>query len=203
MISDPNTSITNTGPVTYTLTYTDATCQASTLSSTNVHLNMTGTANGTLSFDNSTGATRTITISSITGDGTLGISIDAGSGTDQAGNLAPASGARRTVTESNAKPTGSVSAPSKTITNTGPVTYTVTYTSATFQSSTLNTSNVHLNITGNANGTLSFDNSTGSTRTITISSITGDGILGISIDAGSATDQSGNLAPAADRKSVV
>src|SRR5439155_1147173 len=144
----PSKAITATGPVTFTVTYTDANFQWSSLTTSNVHLNSTGNASGTLSFDNSTGATRTITISSITGNGTLGISIDASSGMDQAGNVSLAAGPCATVTVNNSAPTVTLSAPSKTITNTGPVTYTVTYTSANFKSSTLSTANVHLNSTG-------------------------------------------------------
>ncbi len=76
-------SITNTGPVSYTVTYTDADNDflASNLSAANVHLVSTGNAAGTLGFDAGR-STRTVTISNITGNGTLGIAIDAGSGID-------------------------------------------------------------------------------------------------------------------------
>jgi hypothetical protein len=62
-----------------------------------VHLTHTGTATGALSFDSGTGTTRTVTISNITGTGTLGIAIDAGSASDQAGNLAAAAGPSATT----------------------------------------------------------------------------------------------------------
>src|SRR2546427_6935970 len=46
--------------------------------------NKTGTADGTVSVTG-TGTTRTVTISGTSGDGTLGISIAAGTATDQIG----------------------------------------------------------------------------------------------------------------------
>ncbi len=82
------------------------------------------------------------------------------------------------------------------------MTYTVNYSDANFQASTLSTANVHLNATGNSTGTLSFDNSSGTTRVVTISNISGTGTLGISIDAGSASDKAGNLAPAVGPSAV-
>jgi len=53
-------------------------------------LTKTGTANGTISVSGSGTSVRTVTISSITGNGRLGISIAAGTASDTAGNLAPA-----------------------------------------------------------------------------------------------------------------
>src|SRR5439155_134096 len=95
-------------------------------------------------------------------------------------------------------PTVSISAPSSTFPTGASVTYTVTYSDTNFQSSMLTTANVHLNATSNVGGTLSFGNSTGATRIVTIYNLFGSGgTLGISIDAGSGMDQAGNVAPAA------
>ncbi len=47
-----------------------------------------------------TGKTRTVTINSITGSGTLGISIASGTATDKAGNKALATGPSATFTVS-------------------------------------------------------------------------------------------------------
>ena len=56
--------------------------------------------------------TRTVTLSSITGDGTLGISIAAGTATDTAGNSALAAGPSATFIVDNTAPTtASVTAP--------------------------------------------------------------------------------------------
>ncbi len=194
-ISAPSTANTKAGPVTYTVTYTDANFSASTLAAGNITLNTSGTATGTVAVSGS-GNTRTVSINTITGDGTLGISVGANTATDTAGNSAPAAGPSSTFIVDNTAPTISVSAPSIASTTNGPVTYTVTYADSNFNASTLATGNITLNTTGTATGTVAVSGS-GNTRTVTISSITGDGTLGISIAAGTATDLAGNTAPAA------
>ena len=83
-IGQPSATITVGGTVTYSITYADSNFQASNLAAANVHLVHTGTASGTLGFDSSTGTSRVVTISGISGDGTLGIAIDAGSASDTA-----------------------------------------------------------------------------------------------------------------------
>ncbi|MGA2034705.1 MAG: MBG domain-containing protein, partial [Thermoguttaceae bacterium] len=193
-VSAPSTALTTGGPVTYTVTYADANFNAATLAVGNITLNATGTANGTLSVSGS-GLTRTVTISSITGDGSLGISVAAGTASDLAGNLAPAAGPSATFVVDNTAPTIAVSAPSAAYATGGPITYTVTYSDANFKASSLVAGNITLNQTGTANGTLSVAGS-GKSYTVTISGISGDGTLGISIAAGTASDLAGNLAPA-------
>lgn len=94
-LSAPSAPSTVSGPISYTVTYSDANFSASTLALGDITLNKTGTADGTVSVTG-TGTTRTVTISNITGSGTLGISIAAGTARDLAGNLAPASGASTT-----------------------------------------------------------------------------------------------------------
>ena len=162
-----------------------------------MHLTHTGTATGILGFDNSTGANRTVTIKNTSGDGTLGIVIDAGSATDQAGSAAAAAGPSTPFIVDNTFPRAAISPPSVANTTSGPVSYTVTYSDANFLASNLSPADVHLIQTGTATGTLSFDNSTGASRTVTISNISGTGTLAIAIGAGSASDQAGNQAAAA------
>jgi hypothetical protein len=101
-----------------------------------------------------------------------------------------------TLTVDSLGPTIVISAPSVTTTLVGPVTYTVTYADPHFNTSTLVAGNITLNTTGTANGTKAVTG-TGLTRTVTISSITGTGTLGISIAAGTASDLLGNLSLAA------
>ena len=192
-ISAPSASATRNGPVTYTITYTGA--SAVSLAAGNITLNKTGTANGSVAVSGSGTASRSVTISGITGDGTLGISLAAGTASDAAGNTAGAAGPSTTFTVDNTRPTISISAPSATITGTGPVTYTVTYTGADTVS--LAAANITLNRTGSANGTVSVSGSGTSTRTVTITSITGTGTIGISVEAGTVSDAAGNTALAA------
>lgn len=195
-IGNPSVATTKGGPVTYTVSYSDDIgVSAITLASANVTLNKTGSANGTVAVSGSGTATRTITISNITGDGLLGISIAAGTARDAAGNLAPSAGPSGTFVVDNTAPYISIDSPSVSDTSTGPVTYSITYDDA--NSITLAAANVTLNKTGTANGTIAISGSGNSSRTVTISNITGDGTLGISVAAGTASDTAGNLAPAA------
>ncbi len=95
-------------------------------------------------------------------------------------------------------PTISISVPSSKVANPGgTVTYTITYADANFLSSSLTPGNVTLNRSGTIHASVSVTSSTVSTRTVTLSGITGYGTLGISIVAGTATDSTGNTAPAA------
>ena len=196
-IGAPSASYAAGGPVTYTVTYADANFNSSTLAAANITLNKTGSAAGSISSVSGTGLTRTVTISGITGNGTLGISIAAGTASDLAGNLAPAAGPSGTFIVDNTAPTISIGAPSASYAAGGPVTYTVTYADANFNASTLAAANITLNETGTAAGSISSVSGSGLTRTVTISGITGNGTLGISIAAGTASDLAGNLAPAA------
>src|SRR5204862_271937 len=75
-IGAPSATATAAGPVTYTVTYADANFNASTLGVGNITLNTTGTATASIAVTGS-GSTRTVTLSSITGDGTVGISLAA------------------------------------------------------------------------------------------------------------------------------
>ena len=103
-IGAPSTTLTRTGIVTYLVTYADLHFNSSTLTAGNVTLNKTGTANGTVLVSGS-GTTRTVTITNTTGDGTIGISIAAGTASDTAGNTAPAAGPSATFTVDNTPPT--------------------------------------------------------------------------------------------------
>ena len=91
-ISAPLSSSTISGPVDFTVTYSDTNFDISTLASGDITLNKTGTADATTINITGSGNTRTVTLSGISGSGTLGISIAAGTASDNAGNTAPAAG---------------------------------------------------------------------------------------------------------------
>jgi len=67
-VSAPSAGSTSTGPVTYTVTYSGA--DTITLAAGGITLNKTGTANATVGVSSS-GTIRAVTLSSITGSGTL------------------------------------------------------------------------------------------------------------------------------------
>ena len=90
-IGAPSVTWTKGGPVTYQITYGGA--DAVTLADGNVTPNKSMTADAASVVVSGEGlTTRTVTISGITGNGTLGISIGAGTASDLAGHTAPAAG---------------------------------------------------------------------------------------------------------------
>ncbi len=194
VISSPSVTRTNSGSVTYTMTYTGV--DTITLANADISLAKTGTANGTVAVSG-TGSSRTVTISGITGDGTLGISVAAATASDVAGNQATAAGPSTTFVVDNTPPAVTISGPSQTavLRNSGTVTFTVTYSNA--DAITLSTANILLNTTGTANGTVSVAGTGSTTRTVTISGLSGEGTLGLSISANTARDATGNNALAA------
>src|SRR5262249_25034480 len=155
-----------------------------TLTAQQVQLNKTGTANGAVTVSG-TGNTRTVTISSTTGDGTLSISSPPGTAVDTAGNLASSSAVSDLGIIANTRPATTISAPSLRLTSTTPVTYTVRYFDEHFAGSSLDQGKIVLNRTGSADGTVSVSGSA-KLYTVTISNITGNGTLGISILTGTA-----------------
>ncbi|HEY4289657.1 MAG TPA: MBG domain-containing protein [Puia sp.] len=197
-IGAPSASITKAGPVSYTITYADDNFNTSTLSSSDITVNSSGTAAaGSVSVSGS-GLTRTVQLSGITGNGTLGISLAAATATDNAGNVALAAGPSATFVADNTAPITTIGNPSAASVNTGsgPISYTVAYADDNFDNSTLTTGNITLNSTGTAMGTVGITGS-GTSYTVTISNISGIGTLGISVAAGTATDNAGNIASAA------
>ncbi|MCX7747059.1 MAG: Ig-like domain-containing protein [Clostridia bacterium] len=193
-ISKPSVTETNKGPVTYTVTYTNA--SNITLRNENITLyKPQGSANGTISVGGTGTTTRTVTVSNITGDGILGISIEEGTASNEFGS-APGAGPSTTFIVDNTPPEIEISGPSVPSTLTGPVTYTLTYKGA--KEIILSNSNIASYITLNkentATGTVSVGGTGNLTRTVTISNIKGKGKLGISIAAGTAKDSVQNMA---------
>jgi hypothetical protein len=196
-IGTPSASLTAGGPVSYTVTYSDANFQSATLSAGNITVNSTGSASPSSVVVSGSGTTRTVTLSGITGNGTLSISVASGTATDTAGNSAAGAGPSTSFTVDNTAPTVSIGAPSASFTAGGPVSYTVTYSDAHFQSATLSAGNITVNSTGSAAPSSVVVSGSGTTRTVTLAGITGDGTLGISIPSGTATDKAGNTADGA------
>ncbi len=88
-IGPPSQSSTASGPVTYTITYSGA--DTVSLSVSDITLNTTDTATGSVAVSGSGLDTRTVTVSGITGTGEIGISVAAGTASDVWGD-APAVG---------------------------------------------------------------------------------------------------------------
>ncbi len=195
-IGAPSPMRTTNGPVTYQITYSGADWVAPCESfGAYVTLETTGSATGSVFVSGIGNETRTVNIHSITGDGSIGIRITAGSARDSNGHYTQVYGPSLAFTVDNQPPTVSISPPSAPSSSGDAVSYTVTYGGAS--SVSLTSANVKLNCTGTAYGVVSVSGDGNTTRTVTISNIAGQGQIGISIDPGSAVDEAGNTAPGA------
>jgi LPXTG-site transpeptidase (sortase) family protein len=141
------------------------------------------------------GATRTVTIDTGAGDGTIGLDMNNGTGiADTIGNVLntgnlPFTGEVYTVQKNG--PAVALGVPSLIVTSADSVDFGISITGA--NTIDLNDTDVTLNTTGTANATLvTVVNGDTATPTVTISGITGDGTIGISISAGIAADTLGN-----------
>ena len=200
-LSAPSETITKSGPVYYTVTYPGAT--SVNLTAGNVTLNRTGTADGTVTVEaTAEPLAKKIVISNITGDGTLGITIAAGTATYAGGITAPAIGPSGTFTVDNTPPVLTITGPAPTATASGPVDYVLTYEGATdvlLDANDITLVSDPANATG-ATVELSGDGNT--TRTVTLTNCWGEGRLHIEVAAGTASDAAGDLANAATSASV-
>jgi CSLREA domain-containing protein len=187
---------TNASPINFTVVFSEPVTNFATGDVT-----LSGTAGATTASVAGSGTTYDVAVSGMTQDGTVIATIAAGVATDAAGNGNTASTSTdNTVSYDITPPTIAIGGPSQSLANgSSTVTYTVTYSG--FSSITLSTSNITLNKTGTANATVGVSGS-GSTRTVTLSGITGDGTLGISVAAGTASDSAGNTAPSAGPSST-
>jgi len=181
----PHGTTTNGSPIVFTMTFNEAVTNL-----TAAGITVTNGTKGTL------GGSETVWTIPVTpsANGAVTCKVEGDAAKDVAGNFNSASNTA-SVTFDNQPPTLSISTPTKNVTNTGPVSFTVTYSAA--DAVALSESKVHLIKTGTANGTKAVSGSGNGVRTVTISNITGDGTLKIEILAGSASDAVGNQALAA------
>ncbi|WP_456299503.1 DUF7933 domain-containing protein [Oleiphilus messinensis] len=148
--------------------------------------------NGSTSNFSGSGDTYTVDITP-TADGTVTIDLPANVVDDSVDNSVKNPAATQLsldYSSSTPNPTVSISGPSAAQTISGPVSFTVNYTNA--DQVNLNTSHVTLNKTGTADGSIAVTNGTTNPATVTVSSITGLGTLGISIAPGTGRNGSGN-----------
>lgn len=190
---NPSVSKTNNGPVTYCVTVSAG--DNVNLKSSQVSLVKTGTADGTVTANGST-----ITVTGITGTGTLGVVIAAGAAADAAGNQSVAVNTA-TFQVGGTAPTIVITPQTVAPTNASSLVYEVTYsvntTPAVTPTITLKAADVTVNTTGTASaGTIQITAVPGDTnsRYVTLTNVTGDGNIGITLAAGTAADDIGTLA---------
>jgi len=154
-----------------------------------------GTAHSGVNITGS-GAAYSVEVSGISGDGNFTLQVNTASDVQDSGaNPLAGSVTSDPVVIDNTAPTVSIGAPSAGSTVAGPVSYTITYTGA--DSVTLVAGDVTLNTTDTATGSVDVSGAGLGSRTVTISSITGQGTLGISVAADTASDTAGNSAAGA------
>jgi hypothetical protein len=95
-IGAPSVSPTDVGPIDFVVTYTGA--SAVNLTTGQVTLNTGGTASASVSVLNGTTATPTVRLSSLSGSGTLGITLTGGAAVDAVGNADAGAGPSTTAT---------------------------------------------------------------------------------------------------------
>jgi len=158
------------------------------------------TTTGTLSFTGATGfdggLNFVVMLEGVTGTGTVQISVNTES------DIVTPFGAPLTTSvtcdpffSDNDPPGISIGPPSVPITETGPVTFTVSYFDEDIV--TLDESDITLIPTGDADADVAVDPAKDIDYTVTLWNVTGQGSLGFTIAQGSATDAAGNPAPSA------
>jgi len=180
-IVGPSIPITNIGPVEFVLIYTDAT--SISLIPDDVVLNIEGTASGTIGISGSGAVQRIVTISGISGDGALGISIAAGTALDADGNEAPNAGPSDTVTIDNTPPTVLLQTTASDPTGTTPIPVTALFSESVlgFDASDVGVSNAIVGDFVGAGDSYSFNLYPMSNGPVTAT-----------VEAGAATDTAGN-----------
>ena len=156
---------------------------------------LTGTATSGASIDSviGTGNGYVITVSGVSGDGSLGVQLNsAATVTDTAINAltaTTASAVTEQYTIDNTAPTATAIITTNTALSTAD---TVTF-DVTFDEAVANVTADDFEISGDVTGTISAVSGSGSSYTVTVASIMGDGALGLSFKSGqNITDAAGN-----------
>jgi len=200
-LSAPSQTITTSGPVYYTVTYPGAI--SVNLTAGDVTLNKTGRATGMVSIETTADPlVKRIVIGSLTGDGTLSITIAAGTATYPESKTAPAIGPSGSFIVDNTAPTLTISDPAPAATSSGPVDYTLVYVGAT--DILLEPADVTLlaEPSGEVGATVVLGGEGNAARTITLTDCWGNGMLRVQVVAGTATDAAGNMANGATSPTV-
>jgi hypothetical protein len=195
-ISSPSVTHANsTATVVYTITYADANLATVTLSNADITVNGTNGATATHNVVPVNTTMFEVHLTNTSGDGTISISVAAGTATDVAGNTAAAAGPSQTFVADNTKPVVTIAAPNVTTTKAGPVNWVVTVTDSNMPPGyVLNAADVQvIGAPATVTGTIAVTQLTATTFRVTVSSIFGgQGTIQISVAAGAAVDSANN-----------
>lgn len=143
----------------------------------------TGSATASVSSISGSGTTYTVTLDAISGAGTIRLDFNAsGAGVqDRAGNAAPGYTAGSAVTVDHVAPTIVSITPSTTgPTNATTLTQTVTFSEAV---TGVDAGDFTLAMTGTANATVASVTGSGTTYTVTLNGVSGDGVIQLDLNA--------------------
>lgn len=179
--------------ITYTVTYSGA--DNVSLQASNISMLKSGTANASLAVSGEGNTTRTITLSSFTGLGTIKLAISPGTASDLANNLAAAALTATPLSVDTVAPVVTIGAPTvKNVKIGGTVSFPVKYVGAS--EITLAPSDVTvIGPEGGINATVTVAGTGTAARVVTLGAFSaGSGLVSIKIKPGSAKDAAGNLA---------
>jgi fimbrial isopeptide formation D2 family protein/uncharacterized repeat protein (TIGR01451 family) len=177
----------NAGPILFEVTFSEPIDPASF---TGAGVTLTGSAGATTAVVSGSGASYTVSVSGMTGDGAVIASIAAGAASDPAGNGNTAStSADNTVTYDATAPAVTVEqAPAQADpANAGPILFEVT-----FSEPVTGFDDTDVVLSGAAGATAAVVSGSGASYTVAVSGMTGDGAVIASIAAGAASDAAGN-----------
>ncbi|MPY24847.1 Ig-like domain-containing protein [Shewanella sp. YLB-07] len=178
-ISAPSSSLANSGPVTYTVSYFDV--EQVNLTAADITLNKTGSANADITIVNGDMSTATVSLTNLSGEGSLGITIAAGTARFST-NLSPAAGPSNIFSVDVIQPTVTVTGPSSPQINSFVV-------NINFDESMSGFTVDDITVT---NGTLSdFQTVNAASYTVQVD-VMGETSVSVEVAAGVATDSTGN-----------
>jgi VCBS repeat-containing protein len=185
-----NATPSSSGTVNWTLTFASA---VTGVTSSNFSLSGSATSGASIGTPTTADAGITWNVPVTTDlDGTLTLSFANATGLSL-GITTTLPSAGQIYTIDKTRPLVSIGSPSaSSIAGGGSVTYAVTYSDANLVSSSLTTGGITLNTTRGASGTIGITGS-GTSYTVTLSSVTGSGTIGITVAAATALDGAGNV----------
>ncbi len=191
---DPVPFYTLTGPADIPVEFVDAVSVS--LLPSQVVVNTTGTvAYGSISLVESSTTERLVRFEDITGEGEISIEIPPNVAVDQYLQGSISSTQSPVINISEPPPlSATITGPDTSYTVSGPVRYEVRYEGV--DTIFLNTSQISLELLGTASVATVELSGVGLSRTITLNDIAGEGAVRVNVDAGSANDSFGGLAPA-------
>lgn len=182
-VSEPSVWRTNSGPVSYKVSYSNASVVL--LQPAFITVKTTGTAKAAQVTVTGQAFERTVTLSQISGDGTLGVVIAGNSAIGFDGFPAPAAQTESAVTVDNTPPTPTI-APAERAIRGGLARFRVNYGAS--DTVTLKADDVTVHTTGTVTSTGVTVENGGPFSHVLVSGVTGAGTLSISLKAGTASD---------------